>query len=173
MFTSSVIQIYNGSNKTSGLIQSATQLELGFQRLDKEVRYASNVFDPVQSNGSWYVEFKTGSYTPYQCTQVRLTPVASGGVLQQRIWTSTAAVAPGWQALSSGLAPSAASGGVPFAVVGSADDLHPKQRLTIAVTATSGPSNFRTNSDMTTTFSAVNSGTASGGTSLCATWGRP
>lgn len=89
--TSGMMLVYRNLAATESLSVAQTQLELAFQRLDKELRYASWISDPGQvggSTGSWYVEFagsSDASSTSVPCEQLRLD---NRGVLQLLRWTA-------------------------------------------------------------------------------------
>jgi prepilin-type N-terminal cleavage/methylation domain-containing protein len=103
VFTTAVIQVYRNVNQTETLSAGQSQLNNVFLRLDKEVRYASGISQPVQvpaNSDNWYVEYLNTSRGTETCTQLRLT---SGGLLQQRTWSrNRSPIQPsGWAALAS------------------------------------------------------------------------
>jgi prepilin-type N-terminal cleavage/methylation domain-containing protein len=86
IFTSAILQIYGTSATAETISFAQTQIQLGFQRFDRELRYASWIAVPGQVGTTWYVEFAGAD--PTQCQQLRLETGADGdGVLQLFRWT--------------------------------------------------------------------------------------
>jgi type II secretory pathway pseudopilin PulG len=57
MFTVGIVQVYRATNRTESMAITQTQLHLAFSRLDRQVRYASWIRQPVETGDHWYVEF--------------------------------------------------------------------------------------------------------------------
>jgi prepilin-type N-terminal cleavage/methylation domain-containing protein len=171
IFTTAILQVYRTSAATESLSAAQSQLQIAFQRFDRELRYASWIAQPGKVGTTWYVEFAAADAT--KCGQLRLeTPAgpASGadaaGVLQLVRWargTPPAAGARG-QTVASNLVTDSAdppferqtAGAAPFAdpsaeVVGE-DFATDFQRLRIRLTSRVG--NQSTAVD--TTFTALN-----------------
>jgi prepilin-type N-terminal cleavage/methylation domain-containing protein len=95
--------------KTTNLSTSTDQIRLAFTRLDRQVRYASQVnFPGVNTAGtSWYVEFLApdGDGDP-TCHQWRLDTTTD--LLQQRSWagppTAAPTTAPAWTTVAVNIA---------------------------------------------------------------------
>jgi prepilin-type N-terminal cleavage/methylation domain-containing protein len=92
--------------KTTNLSTSTDQIRLAFNRLDRQVRYASEVNFPVSVSGTrWYVEFLTldGKGVP-TCHQWRLDTATDR--LQERWWPAAAVpgTAPAWTTVASNIA---------------------------------------------------------------------
>ncbi|MBG0821111.1 hypothetical protein HS048_10240 [Planomonospora sp. ID91781] len=99
IFTTGVLQVYRAVNGVEALSASQSQLQTAFQRLDKEIRYATWISEPsVPIRDNRYVEFayvepaeqdpQTGQVVkPPQamCGQLRLD--LNRGVLQLVRWT--------------------------------------------------------------------------------------
>ncbi|HET6209323.1 MAG TPA: prepilin-type N-terminal cleavage/methylation domain-containing protein, partial [Jatrophihabitans sp.] len=85
IFSSAMISMFTATNKTTTINDTATQLNVAFARLDKQVRYASAISTEGQSGGSWYVEFLTTNTGSPFCSQLKLDPTSQ--VLQERTWT--------------------------------------------------------------------------------------
>ncbi|GID95947.1 type II secretion system protein J [Amorphoplanes digitatis] len=94
VFTTGIAQVYwaNGRIENSAVAQS--QLNVAFQRFDRELRYASWIGQPeLVDSHLWYVEFAEAD--PTRCNRLRLDttaqPSAGGqngaGVLQLIRWT--------------------------------------------------------------------------------------
>jgi len=95
IFTGGILQIYRTTTATESINIAQSQLQLAFQRLDKEVRYASWIAEPGKVGATWYVEF-TGP-TSTECRQLRLATAPAGGglgVLQLVKWTQGAPPSP-------------------------------------------------------------------------------
>lgn len=102
VFTTGILQVYRTTTATESQVVAQTQLQVAFQRLDKEIRYASWIAVPTRT-APYYVEFAgppdgTGVV---RCGQLRL----DGGVLQLLQWTAGSPPAAGQrgQTLASGL----------------------------------------------------------------------
>ena len=92
IFTTAILQVYRSVNATETLSAAQSQLQVAFQRFDRELRYASWIAQPGKVGTTWFVEFAAAD--PTQCRQLRLetpaTPAAgadAGGVLQLIRWT--------------------------------------------------------------------------------------
>lgn len=80
VFTTGILQVYRAINAAESATTTQTQLNLAFQRLDKEIRYASWIAEPGLRSEAWYVEFATAD----GCNQLRLD---KRGTLQLLSWT--------------------------------------------------------------------------------------
>ena len=101
LFTSALLSMFNAANKASTVNETASQLNIAFGRLDKQVRYAAAISPEGQSGGAWYVEFLTTNTGTSVCSQLKLDPTTQ--LLQERTWTvpaAGAAVASGWSQLA-------------------------------------------------------------------------
>ncbi|GAA3125342.1 hypothetical protein GCM10010466_15280 [Planomonospora alba] len=88
VFTAGVLQVYRAVSTTESVASAQSQLQVAFQRLDKEIRYASWISEPsAPVRGRRYVEFTAedpATGRP-QCRQLRLD--LGRGVLQLVRWT--------------------------------------------------------------------------------------
>lgn len=100
VFTASVLQVYRTASGTSSRAGVNSQLRTAFQRLDKEIRYASWIATPGKVGTTWYVEFADHAGG---CGQLRLDTTT--GVLLLVRWTpgSPPGAGPTGQAVASGL----------------------------------------------------------------------
>nr|BFE84819.1 hypothetical protein GCM10020093_074200 [Planobispora longispora] len=57
IFTTGIVQVYRAVGSTESLATAQEQTHVAFQRLDKEVRYASWIGEPGTDGDYWYVEF--------------------------------------------------------------------------------------------------------------------
>jgi hypothetical protein len=151
MFTGAVIQMYSTFNKANALADSSTGINIAFQRIDKQLRYASEINHPgLASDGNWYVEWDTTSAGSDACTQLRI----AGGQLQERSWTGVPGSAPPFVPLVSGVdTPSSA----PF-VWQAAAGAQAHEQLQLSLSILSGPSRDASRTATTIGFTAMNSG---------------
>lgn len=158
VFTAGIADAYRSSNLGEARANGRQQLSLAFERLDRDVRYASAISRPGTVGGDWYVEFSTVAAGPPTCTELRLA--SSVRQLQRRTWTSGAGpAAAGWSVLASGV-----SAGHPFDLL-DADDGHSVQRLRVVLDADVA-TGAAPHSDVT--FGALNSSTATANATVCA-----
>ena len=92
IFTTAILQVYRSVLTTESLSTAQSQLQIAFQRFDREVRYASWIAEPGRVGTTWYVEYAASD--PTQCRQLRFetpatptTSVNARGVLQLIRWT--------------------------------------------------------------------------------------
>ncbi|WP_196449566.1 type II secretion system protein J [Planomonospora sp. ID82291] len=87
MVTAGILQVYRVTGAVEAVSTAQSQLHVAFQRLDKEIRYASWIGEPGRDAGAWYVEFAgTDPQTRVPgCRQLRLD--TGRGVLQLLHWT--------------------------------------------------------------------------------------
>ncbi len=159
MFTGAILQMYNVSNKTDAITNSSTQLNIAFQRIDKQVRYAAAISPPNQTRsalGGWYVEFVNTTSGIDACYQLRVL----GGTLQERSWSGTPSVAPTWVPLASGIVMPTVT---PF-IFATAAGSQTSQRLKVTLTASAGSNKSGATSQTAVTFAAMNSGQVSSST---------
>lgn len=78
IFTGGIMQVFRTTAKSEGISIVQTQLQIAFQRVDKQIRYASWIAAPGKVGSAWYVEF--ANFDGTQCGQLRLdTAAATGG----------------------------------------------------------------------------------------------
>lgn len=175
MFTGAVVMMYNASSKTEALGDTASQLSIAFNRLDKSVRYASAINEPGQAGNDWYVEWLSTYTGRKDCTQVRVH--AADSQLQQRTWSvsadGTATGLTAWVPLASGLDIGAAASPFMLNVASDAtrDSAMPYQQLTFRLTAASTGRTGITTTATDVTFTAFNSEALTTGT-VCTEEGR-
>ena len=105
IFTTAILQVYRSVNaSTESLSTAQSQLQIAFQRFDRELRYASWIAEPGKVGTTWYVEYAACRSHPVPATPVRAptTPAAPvstpDGVLQLIRWTRGAPPAAGARA---------------------------------------------------------------------------
>jgi prepilin-type N-terminal cleavage/methylation domain-containing protein len=124
--------------KTTNLSTSTDQIRLAFGRLDRQVRYASEINFPVSVGGGtrWYVEFLAPNFDGVPtCHQWRLDTATDK--LQERSWpgppAAAPATAPAWTTVASNMANDPVTD-PPFTLV-PADVDTPRQGLVIELIA--------------------------------------
>lgn len=161
MFTASVVMMYDSTSKTEAISDTASQLSIAFNRLDKSVRYASAITDPgpgVVDPGDWYVEWLTTFSGTSECTQLRLN--VAKGQLQQRTWTiatdgsGSVSDPTDWLPLASNLQPGGGSAPEPLTRVSGSNV--PYQQLRIYLIARTVGQSGPTQSISDVTFTAFN-----------------
>lgn len=153
MFTGAVLQMYKVSNKTQAVTDSSTQLNIAFERIDKQVRYASAISPPNQAKsplGAWYVEFVNTTSGSDNCYQLRVY----NSQLQERSWNGTPSVPPTWVSLATGVLMPA---NTPFGF-NTAAGSQTAQRLQLSLTSKASSGDTSTTSQTTVSFEAMNSG---------------
>lgn len=130
VFSAGITSISRSTARVTATGDAMTELNRLYNRLDKEVPYASAINRSVLSNGSWYLEHytkTTDGSVPF-CTQYRL--VNATGQIQVRRWNATGAAGlTTWNTLATGVE---ARGGAPFTML-PADQTYVRQRLVVAV----------------------------------------
>lgn len=161
IFTTAIVQIFRTVNKVDALSSAQTQVAVAFQRLDKEVRYASAVSTPAQTGGDSFVEYVLSTLTTNTCVQLRLR--ASTGQLMRRTWSKDAAtVTPtGWALLLSSVSSSA-----PFALTAGDTPFTPPI-LTINVQVTAGAGTTATTRETAVAIAALNAVSAQTTQTVC------
>ena len=150
LFTGAVVQMHDTANRTESIGSAQSQLHIALQRLDKEVRYASDITPAGSVGGAWYVELLATAGTPV-CIELRL----EGGRLQRRTWVENefAGTRTPWLPLASGVR--AAGTGVPFTVV-PPDANVGFERLRFRLAVDSGAGATAASSETDITFTALN-----------------
>ncbi|MEU8235398.1 hypothetical protein AB0C12_37905 [Actinoplanes sp. NPDC048967] len=181
IFTTAVLQVFRTGAQTESAAAARSQLQLAFQRFDRELRYASWIGEPGKVGTAWYVEF--ASSDGKECLQLRLRTIdpladprdtAGQGVLQLIRWApgSPAVKTRPDQTIASQLITGSDS---PFelqpagiTIAGAAPFTPDFERLRIRLTAKVGTST----ADADTTFTALNTSRNTPATHQCGE-GRP
>jgi prepilin-type N-terminal cleavage/methylation domain-containing protein len=105
IFTTAILQVYRTVSATQSASDAQAQLQLAFQRTDRELRYASWIALPGKVGTTWYVEYADAD--ALRCGQLRLeastasdTDAAAHGVLQLVQWTRGTPPASGTRGLT-------------------------------------------------------------------------
>jgi hypothetical protein len=151
IFTTGILQMYSAANKTESMANAQSELNVTFVRLDKLVRYASGISEPVLVNGSFYVGMLTTHTGAGRCTAVKLDTGAA--TLSTFAWDDdNPPAAPGWTVLANNVAP---KGTRPF-TRWPADSLANFERLQLTLSARTGSGPTATTTDTDVTFTALN-----------------
>lgn len=92
-----IVSMSRSTVRIQAVSDSTDELRILFQRLDKEVRYASTINAPVQSGDDYYVEYlveATAGDGASQCIQWRYVPAEK--VIQRREWPLNTAETTQW-----------------------------------------------------------------------------
>jgi type II secretory pathway pseudopilin PulG len=156
IFTTGIVQIYRAENKTESASNAQSAVNLAFLRLDRELRYASDISSPGQYNlKNWRVEYLVTNSGTALCNQLQLD--VDRNELQRRSWsqgTIDPTNPPAWARVAAGVrAPEAP------------DDVHPFvlntsfafKRLEVRLIATSGSGATKSTAKTDVTFTAMNS----------------
>ncbi|MBO3735906.1 PulJ/GspJ family protein [Actinoplanes flavus] len=126
--TTATIEVYSGAKRIEHTSVARDQMDNGFRRLDKELRYATYMSEPGQYHDGWYMEYAlpAPAETPADipCRQLKL----DGGVLSLASWVRSggATQTPGTPAaLASGVV--LESGVKPFTVYKPGDTPYVKE----------------------------------------------
>ena len=114
IFTTAFVSMAKTANQVRAVADTSDRAASAFLRLDREIRYASDISTPTYTANTWHVEFLTNTVTRSAsdavsnsvCTQLAVTPPTGGGsagALQQRTWTVGDAHPSGWTPLVGGV----------------------------------------------------------------------
>lgn len=130
IFTTTLVQMFQVSNKSHALEVAQAQVHTAFVRVDRQLRYAYGITTPGQVGAHWYAEYVTTNTGPAVCGQLRLNTVAAQ--LQWRTWTRGQTPSNTWTVLASKV-----SGVTPF-TFHEADTYGGVQQLQLKLSATDG-----------------------------------
>ncbi|MFI7599399.1 type II secretion system protein J [Actinoplanes sp. NPDC049681] len=162
IFMTGLVQIFRSTSKIESASIAQSQVETAYDRLDREVRYASALSIQDVVNGDPYIEYRTENSGASLCTELRLH--VADQQLQRRTWVDgPAPITPTpWVPLASGV-----SGAHPFTSF-DADGTNDWQRLTIDLTAVAGGEGGVTSKSLTVTFTALNTSRNTSRIGVCA-----
>jgi type II secretory pathway pseudopilin PulG len=94
IFTTAIVSMFSITNKTQAVVNGSTQLNLAFERLDAQVRYA-NLIDVQLAAPNWSVAFQTDAPTSTTCRKLTVSLAVPSDVrngialsnLVERTWT--------------------------------------------------------------------------------------
>jgi prepilin-type N-terminal cleavage/methylation domain-containing protein len=154
MMTTGIVQVFRAINTNDAIAAAQSQVNIAFLKLDREIRYASDLSTEGQVGGDWYVEYLSTYTGTSVCSELRLH--VANGQLQRRTWTQGGTVPSTWTVLASGV-----SGSKPF-TLRSADATFNYARLTLSLTAQAGTGTTAASKQMSVTFTALDSTSATG-----------
>jgi type II secretory pathway pseudopilin PulG len=163
-FTAGLLSVVRAAGHGETMAVSRSQLNVAFDRLDRQIRYASGISLPGTAGGDSYVEFQTDGSGGALCTQLRLNATARR--LEQRAWNDGATPGAAWSVLASGV-----SAAEPFRRenAGSGSGV---QRLRFVLTTDLPPGSTGPAPQTDITFSALNTSPLTSSDQICAE-GRP
>jgi prepilin-type N-terminal cleavage/methylation domain-containing protein len=155
MMTTGIIQVYQTVNRHDALATVATQVNVAFLRLDREIRYASDISTPAQVGSYWYVEYLTTNSDTPSCTELRLD--LDRGLLQRQSWPKSGTPTGAWSVLASRVGPPPATDSqpLPFNLLRVSGTFN-YPRLQLSLVATAGTGSTTATKQMAVTFTAVN-----------------
>ena len=174
LFSAGIAQAYNGIDRVDAASAASQQLNTLFERLDKQVRYASAVSTQGAVGTDSYVEFLSSYTGTPVCTELRLHTATSQ--LQERSWNQSSTIpAPtpspsAWVQLASNVV-AGANGAFTWT---NATATFNYQRLEINIVAVVGTNSAKASKTTDITFTALNTSltTTTGSTSTTCTEGR-
>ncbi|NJC74193.1 type II secretion system protein [Planosporangium thailandense] len=146
-FTTGVVAMYRAANRTEAIATAESQITIAFERLDKEIRYASAISKPDRVGSSYVVEYLTTTGVG-RCGELRLDP---SGNLRLRAWDQ-GATPPAWTTAPV-LASNLRTDKQPFQPADNANF----QRLEVTLDAAGGSGAARSTAHTDVTFTALNS----------------
>ena len=168
IFTTGIVAIYRVINKTESLSSTQIQITTAFQRLDRELRYASAISQPnsVALGGAYYAEYLMTNTGTDTCVQLRLKTSTSR--LERRSWPQTAAppTPSPWVLLVSPVARIQSTPLLPFEFVPAGGTIH-YQGLQLNVQTTAGTGPTATVRQTKVTFTALNTTIETASDAVC------
>lgn len=160
IFMTGLIQFFRSTSKIESASIAQSQVETAYDRLDREIRYASALSVEGVVNGDHYFEYRTENSGTSMCTQLRLR--VADQQLQRRTWVDgpTPITATPWIPLASGI-----TGTHPFTFI-PADGTYEWQRLAIDLSAAAGGN--ATSKPLKVTFTALNTSRSTSSIDVCA-----
>ena len=135
IFTVAMVGMSKSESKARSVSDTASQVNVAFLWLDRNVRYASGLTAPGTSSGDFYVELSNTGSGKQVCTQVRLH--VANQQLQQRSWTvsgSSYTNLSSWLPIASNIVNTTN----PFSVAATVTGSEVHQQLGISLTSTGG-----------------------------------
>jgi prepilin-type N-terminal cleavage/methylation domain-containing protein len=162
MFFGGITQMFRSDYRAESGGAAQTQINLAFQRLDRQIRYAAGISNDGTMFGDPVIEYLTTSGASATCTELRLN--AGSGQLQIRTWTQGASpLVPGrWLPLASQVVPAAD----PFTFL-PADSTLNFQRLELKLSVTDGTGKDQATRASDLTFTALNTSLGTGSDTVC------
>jgi prepilin-type N-terminal cleavage/methylation domain-containing protein len=168
IFMAGIVQMTKSAVRVQNVNNSTDEVRRAFDRMDRQLRYASAVNTPGQTGSDWYVEFlttATGTATG-QCTLWRL--VNSTHRLQYRTWVPASATASTWITVASNVVNDPTTQ-PPFTLT-PANNTYTRQQVALYLKVSNGQPG---GAEVSASFIARNSSTASNVAPCLGTIGRP
>lgn len=168
IFMAGIVQMTKSAVRVQNVNNSTDEVRRAFDRMDRQIRYASAVNVPGQTGSDWYLEFlttATGTATG-QCTQWRL--VHSTKQLQFRTWAPASSTASSWTTVASNVVNDPTTQ-PPFTFT-AAGTTYTKEQVALYLKVGNGQPG---GAEVSATFVARNSSTASASSVCLGTIGRP
>lgn len=171
IFTGAVVQMFRAANHSDAVFSSQSQLSTAFQRLDREIRYASAISAPAIVGTDPYVEYLISNTTTPTCAELRLHVTAGVSQLQLRKWSQgVLPLVPGpWILLATGVQAwpaDIAAARSPF-TFSDADSTLNFQRLRLRLVGTAGTGTTAATKRTDITFTALNTSLGTPATPVC------
>lgn len=165
--TGGLILVFRTLNSFEARTTAQQQLTGSFQRLDREIRYASAVSQPAMVGSDYYVEYLLGLTGTPTCVELRLHTATSQ--LQQRRWPNGSPTgASAWLSLASGVYLATDSTGQvvqPFQLTAATAVLN-YERLQISLNSVQGNGSTVSTRQSTVTWAVMNADRAAA-TDVC------
>jgi len=155
--TAVIVQVYRTVDSFEAVTTGQQQLIASFQKMDREIRYATAVSQPAMVNTDYYVEYLLGQTGTPTCVELRLHTATAQ--LQRRTWLngSPASASP-WAPLASGIYLVTDSTGQvvqPFQLTAATAVLN-YERLQVSLNSTQGKGATASTRQSTVTWAAMN-----------------
>jgi prepilin-type N-terminal cleavage/methylation domain-containing protein len=170
--TAGMVQIYRTLNAFEAQTTSQQQLTTSYERLDRELRYATAVSQPGTVGADYYVEYLIGQTGTPTCVELRLQ--GSTKQLQRRTWPNgSPASASTWLPLASGISVITDASGQPVAPfqLTAATAVLNYERLQVSLNSTQGTGTTASIRQLIATWAVMNAD-RNAATDVC-TDGRP
>lgn len=155
--TAGIVRAYQTFHSFEARTTGQQQLTAGFERLDREIRYATAVSQPTMVNTDYYVEYLLGQTGTPTCVELRLHTAAAQ--LQRRTWPNGSPTsASTWLPLASGIFPVTDSTGQavqPFQLTAATAVLN-YESLRVSLVSTQGNGSTASTRQSTVTWAAMN-----------------
>jgi prepilin-type N-terminal cleavage/methylation domain-containing protein len=152
IFTTGILVIYRTLTKVESLATVQARITTTFQRMDRDLRYASAISSPGPgTDGNYYVEYLMTINSTDRCVQLRFRP--SAGELQQRTWPNSGSPGAAWVLLVQPVALVPTT--VPFTLTAPTNTF-PFQSLQVRLQATAGTGAGGATRETKVTFAALN-----------------
>jgi hypothetical protein len=155
--TAGLVQAYQVFNSFEARTNGQQQLTVSFERLDREIRYATAVSQPAVVNSDYFVEYLLGQTGTPTCVELRLHPATAQ--LQRRTWPDGSPTsASRWLPLASEIYPVTDSTGQavqPFQLTAATTVVN-YERLQVSLSSTEGTGSSASTRQSIVTWAVMN-----------------